>query len=134
MLSSMPRKQAILATLFAMIAFGCGVFVGRHAVLKGIGTNSEKPQLVSKNVNTTNHSRVPKREKIASDSEKTDAPKLRSLEEIEALLADISTRTPRDRNKAIDDLVASVSLADMPKVLQLAEKTTPLAFRRSLRN
>jgi hypothetical protein len=128
----MSRKRSILsATLLTIVAFASGLKVGSHRLSQSIPENRERIQSLSEY--KTNHPPPSPHRKTTPGSEKREPPKIRSLEEIKAVLAEITTRKLPDRFNAIDDLVASVDPTDLPAVLELAEKTSPDAFRAKLR-
>src|SRR5882762_1524733 len=103
---SMSRKRSILsATLVAVAAFVSGLMVGSHRLSQ---TSTEKPKDTQPLAeNSTNHLLPRRYRKTNPSSEKSQPPKIRSLDEIKAALAEIATRKLPDRFNAIDDLVAS---------------------------
>src|SRR5262245_7938589 len=128
----MSRKRSILsATLLAVGAFVSGLMVGSHWLSQ---TPPEKPRDTQPLAeNKTNHPPPPlQHRKSTPTSEESEPPKICSLDEIKAALAEIGTRKIPDRLNAIDDLVASVDPTNLPAVLELAEKTSPDTFRAKL--
>src|SRR5258708_609572 len=111
----MSRKRSILsATLVAIAAFVSGLIVGSHRLSQ---TSTEKPKDTQPLAEiSTNHPPSLHHRKTNRDSEESHPPKIRSLDEIKAALAEIATRKLPDRFNAIDDLVASVDPSDLPAV------------------
>src|SRR5882672_5595855 len=127
----MSRKPGILsASLLAAIAFVSGILVGSHPLSQSLPEKRDSTQSLSEN-KTSHPSHRPG--KAIRRSGELEAPKIRSLEEIKAALAEIGTRKLAERFNAISELVSSVEPAELPAVLELAENTSPDAFRAKLR-
>src|SRR5262249_19284828 len=128
----MSRKRSIVsATFLAVIAFVSGLLVGSHRVSQTISEKGEGTQSLTEN--KTNRPPQVRHRKTSGRSEEPGPPKIRSLDEVKAALAEIGIRKLADRFTGISELVASVEPTDLPAVLELAEKTSPNAFRVKLR-